>query len=113
MPYLILKDAAGFLSFAQEVFDATEKMKHMRSETEIMHAEIKIGESTIMLAEASEQWEVQTAGLFVYVEDAHETYQRALQNGAASILEPAQQSYGLSCGVKDPAGNTWWITSLV
>lgn len=111
MPYLILKDAAGFLDFCKVVFDATEKLKHMRDETTIAHAEIQIGESTIMFAEATDQWKTQTAGLFVYVKDADETYKKALENGAVSVMEPANQSYGRSGGITDPCGNTWWITN--
>jgi len=111
MPYLILKDATGFLEFCKVVFDATEKLKHMRDEATIAHAEIQIGESTIMFAEATDQWKAQTAGLFVYVKDADETYKKALDNGAVSVMEPANQSYGRSGGISDPCGNTWWITS--
>jgi len=111
MPYLILKNAAGFLDFCKVVFDATEKLKHMRDEATIAHAEIQIGESTIMFAEATDQWKTQTAGLFVYVKDADETYKKALDNGAVSVMELADQSYGRSGGISDPCGNTWWITS--
>ena len=111
MPYLILKDATGFLEFCKVVFDATEKLKHMRDEATIAHAEIQIGESTIMFAEATDQWKTQTSGLFVYVKDADETYKKALDNGAVSVMEPANQSYGRSGGISDPCGNTWWITS--
>jgi uncharacterized glyoxalase superfamily protein PhnB len=50
--------------------------------------------------------------MFVYVDNADEIYQKALQEGAVSIMEPADQSYGRSCGVEDPYGNTWWITSV-
>lgn len=111
MPYLILKDAAGFSQFCKEVFSATEKMKHLREDGEIMHAEIQIGESTIMFGEASDQWTVQNAGLFVYVANADEAYQKALDKGATTVTELSEQPYGKTGGVKDPFGNTWWITS--
>ena len=112
MPYIILRDAEGFLKFTKEVFNATEKMKSFREgERIIAHAEIQIRESIIMCAEASENWGIQTAGLFIYVTDADQTYNDALKNGATSIMEPADQSYGRSCGVKDPYGVTWWITT--
>ena len=67
MPYLILNDAAGFLSFTERVFGAKEKLKYMRDEKTIMHAEISIGgDSTIMFADATEEFKVSTAGLFIY-----------------------------------------------
>lgn len=111
MPYLIINNAEKFLDFTQAVFGAKEKMKVMRYETTIMHAEITIGESCIMFAGANEQFGVQNAGLYINVANADTTYQIALEHGATSIMEPADQEYGRSCGVKDPSGNTWWITS--
>lgn len=111
MPYLILKNAEKFLEFTKKVFNATEKLMHMRDEQTIMHGEIIIGESTIMFAEATDQYTQSNAGMFVYVEDADETYQKALEEGATSIMPPADQPYGRSSGITDPFGNTWWITS--
>lgn len=112
MPYLILKNAAGFIDFTQKVFDAEQKYKELREDGHtIRHAEIAISGSVIMCAESTEEYPVQTANLFVYVENADDTYAKALQNGATSINEPADQSYGRTCGVSDPNGNVWWITS--
>ncbi|MBW8683863.1 VOC family protein [Chitinophaga rhizophila] len=110
MPYLILKDAAGFITFAKDIFDATEQMRTMRDDQKIMHAEINIHGSTIMVAEQTDEYASQNAGIFVYVADCDSAYQRALDKGAESILPPADQSYGRSAGIKDPFGNTWWVT---
>lgn len=112
MPYLIMKNAAVFFNFMQKVFEATEKMKIMRDDMHIMHAELQIGESTIMFADSTEEFKPQTAGLFVYVEDADETYNKALEEGAISITAMSNQDYGRSGGVTDPFGNTWWITGI-
>lgn len=113
MPYLILKNAAGFFAFTQRVFDAIEAHKTMRDENAIRHAEVKIGNSTIMYADSTKEYEPATANLFIYVENADATYKKALEAGARSIMEPADQSYGRSCGVTDPFGNTWWLTSVI
>ncbi len=112
MPYLILEDAQDFLEFMKKVFGATEKYKAMRNETAIAHAELQIGESTIMIAGSTEQWKTQTANLFVYVANADETFSKALAEGATTVTEMSDQSYGRSGGVKDPFGNTWWITGV-
>ena len=112
-PYLIIKNAAAFIDFTKKVFGAELINKHMRDETIIMHAEIKIGNSIIMLADSTAQFASEPAPFFIYVEDADETYQLALDNGAASRTALSNQSYGRSGGVKDPFGNTWWITSEV
>jgi len=111
MPYLIVKDAAKFSEFVQRVFNGEEKMRHMRDEKFIMHAEIIVGVCTIMFADVTEQFEERTTSLFVYVENADETFQKALDEGAASLMPPADQPYGRSGGVTDPFGNTWWITT--
>ncbi|REG83592.1 VOC family protein [Algoriphagus antarcticus] len=78
MPYLILKDAASFIKFAEEVFDAKVALKEMRDENIIMHAEIKIGDSTLMIAEATADYDPQNAGLFVYVKDADAAFANAM-----------------------------------
>ena len=112
MPYLIIKDAAGFLQFTKDVFGAEERMKHMRDENIIMHAEIKIGDSSIMFADATDEFSSSTAGMFIYVTNADATYNKAISLGATSVMPMCDQPYGRTGGVKDPHGNTWWITSV-
>jgi PhnB protein len=112
MPFLIVENAAAFLDFTKNVFGAEEKYKAMRTETLIMHAEIAIGQSVVMFADATEQHAKQTAGMFLYVDDCDAVYTKALANGAVTVTEPADQSYGRSAGIKDPFGNTWWLTAI-
>lgn len=112
MPYLIVENAAAFLNFMENVFGAVEKYKFMRSETLVMHAEISIGDSVIMFADATPEHSKQNAGLFIYVDNCDFVYEKGLANGATTIAPPADQSYGRSAGIRDPFGNTLWITSL-
>ena len=111
IPYLILPNAARFISFTEKVFGAKEKLKYMRDVATIMHAEIMIEGSTIMLADATEEFKTSTAGLFIYVENADETFAKAMNEGATVVREIADQDYGRSGGIKDPFGNVWWITT--
>jgi PhnB protein len=111
MPYLILRNAAAFLEFTKKVFNAEEKVKHMRDEHTILHAELKIGESVVMFADSTPEYNTSTAGLFIYVDDADAVFQKALDAGAKVIMELSDQPYGRSGGVADPFGNTWWITT--
>ena len=112
-PYLIVKDATDFLSFVQTVFSATEKYKAMRDDSDIiMHCEVTIGNSSIMFAQATEQFKPKSAGLFIYVDDADQTYARALENGCTSIMPLEDKEYGRTCGVTDLYDNDWWITSI-
>lgn len=110
MPYLILEDASAFLAFTKTVFGANVKMK-AEDEQGIRHAEITIGDSTVMIGQSSNEWKPQPAGLYINVESADETYQKALDAGATSVMELRDENYGRTCGVLDPCGNTWWITS--
>lgn len=111
MPYLIVRDAAKFIDFTSKVFGAVERLRIMRDERHIKHAEIKIGDSVIMFADATEQFGPRTAALFVYVEDADQTYHKALAEGATSVMPMSDQEYGRSGGVADPFGNLWWPTT--
>lgn len=112
MPYLIIEGAEEFQKFMTEVFGAKEKMKIMRNESLVMHAEIIIGTNTIMFADSTSEYKPQTAGLFIYVEDADSTFKKAIEKGAISVLELSDQEYGRSGGVRDKWGNTFWITSV-
>ena len=78
----------------------------LRPDGKIMHAELKIGDSVVMISDASEHAKATSAMLYVYVPNVDAVYQQALKAGATSIMEPADQFYGdRSGGVKDPAGN--------
>lgn len=111
MPYLVLDDVTAFLKFTKNVFGAEEKMKRTDEHSRIVHAEIMIGDSAIMAGESNEEWSSQPAGLYVNVDSADVTYQKALDAGAAPVMELSDQDYGRTGGVKDSNGNTWWITS--
>jgi PhnB protein len=114
MPYLMVAGAAGFAAFAEQVFGATVIMTRLREgSTQVMHSELQIGGSTIMFCDATEQWAPQTANLFVYVPNADDTYAAALSAGATVVMAPSTQDYGRTCGVTDPYGNIWWITSVL
>ncbi|KQS33320.1 glyoxalase/bleomycin resistance/extradiol dioxygenase family protein [Dyadobacter sp. Leaf189] len=115
MPYLMLDKAVRFQDFVTQVLDGEVVSTHFQEDepTLIKHAEVRIGESTIMFCDSRGEWPAQPANLFVYVENADETYAKALESGATSMMEPADQDYGRSCGVTDPCGNVWWITSVI
>ena len=113
MPYLILRGVDSFIEFSNNVFDAKETFRRMRDEQVIMHAEIQIGTTTLMMADATNDWPTHPASLFIYVEDADATYQRALESGASSVMEMSTQDYGRTGGFKDPQGNVWWVTTVV
>lgn len=115
MPYLMLHGALQFIDFTKKVFDSilVENMHKLGSDgSRVIHSEIMVGGSTIMFTDATEQWKEQTANLFVYVSNADETYKKALAAGATTVMDLSDQDYGRTCGVQDPFGNVWWITSV-
>lgn len=111
MPYLMVTDAEKFIEFAKAVFDADLTYKGER-DGKIGHCEISINGSTIMFSNARDQWKPATANMFVYVDNADARYDKAVAAGSETVMPPADQEYGRSCGVTDPFGNVWWITSV-
>lgn len=113
MAYLIVKDAGKFINFLQTIFNAEERFRVQRTEDIIKHAEVKIGDATIMLADATPEYPPAPASLYIYVQDADTTYHNALNAGASSVMEPFDESYGArAAGICDPFGNTWWLATL-
>lgn len=112
-PYLVVPDAPKTIAFLKQAFGATTLFEPMkRPDGTIGHAELKIGDSPLMLSEASEQCPATQAMIHLYVPDVDATYKKALAAGATSVMEVADQFYGdRSGGVKDPAGNSWYVAT--
>jgi uncharacterized glyoxalase superfamily protein PhnB len=113
-PYIVVPGVAKLIDFAKQVFDATEGHVSKRADGTVMHAEVKIGDSVIMMGEAPGGGKNFPAMLHLFMEDVDARYQRAIQAGAKSIREPADQIYGdRSAGVEDMCGNQWWIATHI
>ena len=113
-PYLTVQGADRLLEFLKQAFGAEERFRMPAPDGSIAHAEATIGDSVVMLGEANEQFPAMPGTINLYVEDCDAAYQRALEAGATSIQEPANQFYGdRSGGVRDPVGNVWWIATHV
>jgi PhnB protein len=114
-PYLTVSDARGEIEFLKQAFGArTTETLSQESDGTIRHAELKIGDSMVMLAQAHDQWKAKPANFYLYVPDCDGTYKRALQAGAKSLMEPANQFYGdRNAGIEDPTGNYWWIATHI
>lgn len=113
-PYLIVGGAAQTIEFLARVFDATELRRFAAEGGGVMHAEVRIGDSVIMVADGAEGWPPMPAHVHVYVPDVDDTYRRALEAGATSVQEPVQKGdEDKRGGVKDAGGTTWWIATKV
>ncbi len=113
-PYLAVNGAARLIDFLKEGFGAVEKFRVNRPDSElVMHAEMRIGDSVLEVADASDEFGARLLGNILHVDDVGAVYQRALKAGATSRFAPIEQSYGdLEAAVKDPAGNYWNITAI-
>ena len=112
-PYLIVKGAAQLIDFLKEAFGAQETFR-MPGPEGIMHAEVRIGDSAVMMSDAMAEFGPMPTMIHLYVEDADAVYKRALQAGATPVQELKDQFYGdRAGGVKDAFGNLWYIATHV
>ncbi|NUO80916.1 VOC family protein [candidate division KSB1 bacterium] len=113
-PYLIVNGARGTIDFLKRVFGAVELRRFPDAAGKIMHAEVRIDDTVVMIADGAEGWPPAPSHVHVYVADVDATYQRALEGGAASVQAPVKkEDEDQRGGVKDAGGTTWWIATKV
>jgi uncharacterized glyoxalase superfamily protein PhnB len=111
-PYLVVPGVAKLIEFLKQAFGAQEVERMARPDGTIMHAEVRIGDSMVMMGEPMGDFQAMPAAIYLYVDDVDAVFRRAVQTGAAPMMEPADQFYGdRNGGVKDPSGNVWWIAT--
>lgn len=109
-PYLVISRCAEAIEFYKRAFGAREVMRLPMPDGGVGHAELKIGDSIIMLASGGEQWPGTSSLTCLYVEDCDAVFACALEAGA-KVLEPvADKFYGDRAGsIEDPFGQRWSI----
>ena len=114
-PYLIVNGAASTMDFLKHVFGAVELRRYPGDDGRLMHAEVKIDDTVIMLADPlPPDWPAISSNVHVYVPDVDVTYRKALDAGAVSVQVPVKkQDEDKRGGVKDAGGTTWWIATKV
>jgi PhnB protein len=114
-PYLIVNGADRTIDFLKRVFDAIELRRFPDDSGRLRHAEVRIDDAVIMLADpAPPDWPANASYVHIYVRDVDATYRKALDAGAASVQEPVKkQDEDKRGGVKDAGGTTWWIATKV
>lgn len=110
-PYILVGGAAKFIDFLVEAFGAEERGRVPMPNGKLMHAEVKLGDSTIEMSDGNEQYGPSPVTIHLTMPNAEAAYRRALKAGATSLYEPAMQFWGENeSGVRDPFGNEWYIT---
>ncbi|MEM8777536.1 MAG: VOC family protein [Cyanobacteria bacterium P01_G01_bin.49] len=112
-PYFIVQGAVTLIDFLKQAFAAKEIRRAVHPEGYIMNAEVKIGNSMIMLSEAMcDEFKPMPGFIYLYVENTDVTYKNALKAGGISTMEPKDEFWGdRTASIKDPMGNHWWIAT--
>jgi PhnB protein len=111
-PYLHLRGSEKMIPFLESAFGGVVTGHAPRSpEGHVLHATVQIGDNTLELDEAHGAFQPMPCHLHLHIDDADAMYARALRAGATSIDPPSNKPYGRSGGVKDPFGNSWYMTS--
>jgi PhnB protein len=114
-PYLIVDGAAATIEFLKRVFDGVELRRFPDDSGKLRHAEVRIDDTVIMLADpVPPGWPSVASHVHIYVADVDATYRTALEAGAVPVQAPAKkEDEDKRGGVKDAGGTTWWIATKV
>jgi len=112
-PYLVVPSVQRVVDFLKQAFGATELRRFDKPDGSVIHAEVKVDDTVVMMADASPEFPAFPVWMHLYVKDVDAAYQRALDAGGVAV-QPPKQSDGdpdKRGGVKDPGGNTWWVST--
>ena len=113
-PYLTVDDATLQIDFLKRAFNAQVNYEMKDPQGNVRHAEVRVGDSILMIGQARDEWTSRPMTFYLYVPDVDALYKSALAAGAKSLQEVTTQFYGdRSGGVEDPQGNYWWIATHV
>jgi uncharacterized glyoxalase superfamily protein PhnB len=111
-PYVIVNGAAKFIDFLKNAFGAEEQTRMDGPGGTVGHATVKIGDSLLMLSDASPQFPPTSTYFYLYVDDADAAFKRGVAAGATATMEPADQFYGDRRGdFTDDFGNRWSVAT--
>ncbi len=114
-PYFTVQGVSRLIEFLKQAFGAEEVRRSVALDGTVMNAELRIGDSMLMMGEAPKgrtDLRIMTSMLYMYVIDPDSVYKRAIEAGGKSIRELADQIYGDRVGaIEDPCGNQWWIAT--
>lgn len=112
-PYITVRNAEKVIDFLKRGLNAQTVHEPLKTpDGKIMHAEVKIGDSIVMLAEECDMMKATPTTLYVYVPDVDRSFEQAQKAGGEVVMKPADMFYGdRSGGVKDPSGNSWMLAT--
>lgn len=112
-PYLICRNAEDVITFLEAAFDGILLRRFDRPDGSLMHAEIRIDDSVVMIGGGATAAVSAPAHVHLYVQDAQSSFARAIEAGASAVQAPARKDEDddLRGGVMDTSGNIWWIAT--
>jgi PhnB protein len=112
-PYIVVEGVEQLIDFLTGVFGGIEQgEREIRADGSIGHADVRIGDSLVMLSEATAEYPARPCVHFVYLDDVDAVFQKALRAGATPIIEPSEQPWGDRVGgFHDPFDNRWWVAT--
>jgi uncharacterized glyoxalase superfamily protein PhnB len=112
--YLIVPDAEREISFLRDILGAKVNERFNREDGTLKHGELQIGDSRLMMSQATKEYSGSPVMFYMYVEDVDAVYQLAMGAGAKSLQPVSKMDYGdRSGGFEDPAGNKWYVATHV
>ncbi len=113
-PYLFVPDPDKLIDFLKRAFDAEQTLRGARPDGTVMHAEVKIGDSSVMMGSPIGKFGPLRSSIYLYVKDCDAVYKQAVKAGGVSVMEPDDMQTGERYGaITDPAGNIWWIATHI
>jgi len=113
-PHFLVSDAKAFIGFLERAFGAVELHRSEMPDGKIMHAQCRIGDSVVMLADVPPDHAATSTMIYLYVPDADAVFESAVTAGAKPLREPSDQPYGdRAGGVEDAFGNQWWMATHI
>jgi len=114
VPYIVATDAERLLAFMKAGLGGREDHVMRYPDGRIWHGDVLIGDSHVMLSQATDRHPAMPCTLYLYVPDTDAAYRKAVAAGATSVMEPATQFYGdRNAGVQDSQGNFWYFGTHV
>jgi uncharacterized glyoxalase superfamily protein PhnB len=111
-PYLSVHDAAALIAFLGRAFDAVELERHAMPDGRIINAQVRVGTSMLLIADAPADRAPSPATFYSYVADVDAAYLKAVAAGGVTVKEPRNEFYGdRIASIADPAGNCWFLAS--
>ncbi len=113
-PYLVVEEPDALLRFIETAFGGELRSRHEDDTGRVMHAEITVGDSVIMVGGANEAYPPTRALVHLYLPDADAAWKAAIEAGGRSVRDPESMDYGdRTGGVEDPWGTQWWVATPV